>query len=194
MLETVLILGSYLLGSLSAAIIVCKLMGLPDPRLNGSNNPGATNVLRIGGKKAAFLVLLLDGLKGFLPVIIGQLLHLPQSALAMMAFAAIFGHTFPVFFGFKGGKGVATTAGAIIALSPTLTLVSGITWLVVLGLSRISSLASLVTLALTPIYALLLNLQGFIIPLFLVIILIFWRHKDNIVRLAQGTEPLVGKK
>jgi glycerol-3-phosphate acyltransferase PlsY len=192
--DLILIIGSYLLGSLSAAIIVCKLLGLQDPRTTGSRNPGATNVLRIGGKLPALIVLFGDALKGFIPVAIGHLFHVSPVILGLIALAALLGHVFPIFFRFEGGKGVATAAGAVLALSPTLFLFGLITWLVVAVFSRISSLSALVTVTLIPMYAIMLNENSFCIPLILMVILVLWRHKENIARLANGTEPRVGKK
>ena len=194
LINSLFILGGYLLGSLSAAIIVCKLMRLPDPRATGSKNPGATNVLRIGGKLPAVLTLFGDAIKGFIPVAVGEIFGLPPVILACIALAAFLGHVFPIFFRFDGGKGVATAAGAIAALSPPLILISLITWLVIMLFSKTSSLSALVTATLAPLNLFLLGDTAFIIPITVMILIILWRHKENIIRLRLGTEPQVGKK
>ena len=129
------LLGAYLIGSLSSAVMLCKVSGLPDPRTQGSGNPGATNVLRMGSKKLAALVLLIDVLKGVIPVLIGRMLGFDIDILALIAFFAFLGHLYPVFFQFKGGKGVATALGAFLALSPALAGAALLTWIVVLPLA-----------------------------------------------------------
>src|SRR3990167_7024040 len=143
---------AYLFGSISSAIIVCKIMGLPDPRTEGSRNPGATNVLRIGGKKAAAITLIGDMLKGFLPVFIAAIIGLDSIGLALVAFAAFSGHLFPIFFRFEGGKGVATALGCLIALSWPAALCWFATWIIVAYWFRYSSLSSLAASALAPIF------------------------------------------
>jgi glycerol-3-phosphate acyltransferase PlsY len=187
--STALILAAYLMGSLSTAIIVCRIMGLPDPRTQGSNNPGATNVLRIGGKKAAAITLAGDAVKGLIPVLIGQSLNLPIEHLAMVALAAFFGHLLPVFFGFKGGKGVATAFGGLVALSWPVGIALLFTWIGMAYLSKISSLSALVAAALAPIYFYLWtgNIVLVVVSLLIAIIL-FWRHRSNIHQLIQGSE------
>ena len=176
------ILG-YLFGSISCAIIVAKLMGLDDPRTGGSGNPGATNVLRLGGKKAAIITLLGDVLKGLLPVIIAKALTDNPTVLALTAFAAFLGHLYPLFFGFKGGKGVATGIGAIIGLSPATAALLLLSWLVVALVTRYSSLAALVASALAPVYAWWLGLPTpIVLAILLIAAMLFWRHRENISR------------
>lgn len=180
---------AYLFGSISAAIIVCKVMGLPDPRTQGSNNPGATNVLRIGGKKAAAVTLFGDMLKGFLPVLIAVLLNSDELTLALVAMAAFLGHLYPIFFGFKGGKGVATAIGVILGLSWPVALAMILTWLLVAYGLKISSMSALVAAALAPFYFWwLTGSDVFIIMSVLLSTLLIWRHRSNIRRLLDGTE------
>ncbi len=180
---------AYLFGSISAAIITCKAMGLPDPRTLGSNNPGATNVQRIGGKKAAAITLFGDMLKGFIPVLIAVLLNSDELTLALVAAAAFLGHLYPVFFGFKGGKGVATAFGVILGISWPVALAMLLTWLIIAYGLKISSLSALVTAAAAPFYfwwltgSTILILMGSFISLMLI-----WRHRTNIKRLLEGEE------
>jgi len=188
-LTIILTLTAYLFGSISAAIIVCKILGLPDPRTQGSNNPGATNVLRIGGKKAAAITLAADMLKGFLPVLLAVLLNSDELTLALVAFAAFLGHLYPLFFGFKGGKGVATALGVILGLSWPVALAMMLTWLAVAYGLKVSSMAALVAAALAPFYFWwLTGSEVFIIMSVLLSILLIWRHRSNIQRLIDGTE------
>lgn len=188
-LTTVLILSAYLIGSISAAIIVCKIMGLPDPRTLGSNNPGATNVLRIGGKKAAAITLFGDMLKGFLPVMAAVLLKSDELTLALTAMAAFLGHLYPIFFSFKGGKGVATALGVILALSWPVAAAMMLTWIAVAYGLKISSMAALVAAALSPLYFWWLTGSDVFISLSIILsILLIWRHRSNIKRLLDGTE------
>lgn len=194
MLETyalpiALLVIAYLFGSLNSAIVLCKLAGLPDPRTQGSGNPGATNVLRFGGKKLAATVLFFDVLKGVLPVLAAHLLTLDMAWVAATAFAAFVGHLFPLFFQFKGGKGVATALGGFIALSPVLAGAGLLTWLIVFGISRISSLSALTAAALAPVYSLWLidSVPARWIILLIAIFLIA-RHHTNIRRLISGDE------
>lgn len=188
----ILIIFAYLIGSISAAIIVCKLLNLPDPRTQGSNNPGATNVLRIGGKKAAAIVLLGDGLKGFIPVAIGHYLSLDLSALAWIALAAFLGHVYPIFFGFKGGKGVATFIGALLGLNVLVGLAFVTTWLFVAKVLKISSLSALIATLLAPLYCYLLtsNLEASYI-IALIGVWIFFTHRSNIKRMISGEEDTI---
>lgn len=194
MLETyalplMVVIGAYFIGSLSSAIILCKLAGLPDPRSQGSGNPGATNVLRFGGKKLAATVLLLDVVKGILPVLIGVLLGFDTNWLAAIAFAAFIGHLYPVFFQFKGGKGVATAIGGLLVVSPLLAGSILLTWLVVFLIGRISSLSAIMAAALTPLYSLWLidsTPARWIILVMAVMLLV--RHHTNIKRLLEGEE------
>lgn len=185
----------YLAGSLASAIIICRLMGLPDPRQGGSGNPGATNVLRLGGKKAAALTLAGDILKGVLPVALAHALDVPPWSVALTAVAAFLGHLYPLFFRFQGGKGVATAFGATAALSWPVALACGLTWLMVAVVSRYSSLASLLAVALSPAFAMVLTANTDNAVAFGVIALfVFWRHRQNIARLRAGTEGRIGQK
>ncbi|MEM7207618.1 MAG: glycerol-3-phosphate 1-O-acyltransferase PlsY [Pseudomonadota bacterium] len=185
----------YVLGSLSAAIITCKLMGLPDPRTTGSNNPGTTNVLRSGGKKAAAITLLGDLLKGVIAVIVVGFVDGNPTAMALAGFGAFLGHLYPVFFRFQGGKGVATALGALLALSWISGLLAIATWLAMSLCFRISSLAALTTFALAPLYLWMRGVDVFTIGVFvLVAMLLAWRHRNNIKNLMAGTEPKIGEK
>src|SRR5690554_1117239 len=187
------VLGAYLIGSLSSAVILCKIAGLPDPRTQGSGNPGATNVLRMGSKRLAALVLLLDVLKGVIPVLIGHLLGFDMTVLAFVALFAFLGHLYPVFFQFRGGKGVATALGAFLALSPVLAVAGLLTWLLVFVVSRISSLSAITATALIPVYAYWLIDSTFSRWIILLIaLLLLWRHRANIRRLIAGEEPKSG--
>jgi glycerol-3-phosphate acyltransferase PlsY len=189
MLDLLLILFGYLLGSLSSAIIVCKLMGLPDPRTEGSNNPGATNVLRIGGKKAAAVTLLGDSLKGFLPVLIANLLQVAPLTLAAVGLAAFLGHLYPLFFRFQGGKGVATALGVQFGLGWQIGGSIALIWLVVAKLFNLSSLAALVCMALAPLVVWFFWPEPELIVMqVLVTLLLFWRHRENIQRIISGEE------
>ncbi len=197
LLNLLLPLMAYLFGSISSAIIVSKLMGLDDPRTQGSGNPGATNVLRLGGKKAAIITLAGDVLKGLLPVIIAKSLTSSPTILALTAIAAFLGHLYPVFFGFKGGKGVATAIGAIIGLSASVAGLLTLTWLVIAVVTRYSSLAALIASALAPVYAWWLGMPMAIIwAILLIAAMLFWRHRENISRLLSGNESKInlGKK
>ncbi len=180
---------AYLLGSLSAAIIVCRLMGLPDPRSQGSKNPGATNVLRYGGKKAAAITLLGDALKGFIPVTIAlQILQEPNQ-LAMVAIAAFLGHLYPIFFGFKGGKGVATAFGVFVGLSWIVGLALLATWATMAFAFKISSLSAIIAAVLSPIFFWLIEGHpGWIIMSIVVSLILLWRHRSNIKNLISGDE------
>jgi glycerol-3-phosphate acyltransferase PlsY len=187
-----LIICAYLVGSISAAIIVCKILNLPDPRTQGSNNPGATNVLRIGGKKAAAVVLVGDGLKGALPVLVAQYLGINLFEMTLVAMAAFLGHVYPIFFGFKGGKGVATFIGALLALNYLVGLSFALTWLFVAKVLKISSLSALVATLLTPLYFYLLTSDlnaTYVIGV--ICIWIFYTHKSNIQRILSGEESSI---
>jgi len=189
MLSTVMIFSAYLMGSLSAAIITCRLMGLPDPRTQGSNNPGATNVLRTGGKKAAAITLLGDAIKGVIPVLVAQWMAVSPHILALVALAAFLGHLYPVFFGFRGGKGVATAFGVLIAIAWPVGLALLGTWLLSAKLFKISSLSALIAAGLSPFYMWLLTPQPeFIILASVISIMLIWRHRSNIKELIAGTE------
>jgi acyl phosphate:glycerol-3-phosphate acyltransferase len=197
-------LAAYLIGSLSFAVLVSRLMGLSDPRTYGSNNPGATNVLRSGNKSAAILTLLLDALKGWWPVVAakwwGDAWGLGDGTVALVGLAAFLGHLYPVFFGFKGGKGVATAAGVILAFNPWLGLASLATWLIMAVFFRYSSLASIVTAVFAPFFFLLGRGSVWEAPTPLVLslalmgLLLVWRHAENINRLIAGKESKLGSK
>jgi len=187
------LLGAYLIGSLSSAVILCKVAGLPDPRTQGSGNPGATNVLRMGSKKLAGLVLLIDVLKGVIPVLIGRFIGFDIDILTLIAFFAFLGHLYPVFFQFKGGKGVATALGAFLALSPLLAGAALLTWILIFVISRISSLSAIAAAALAPVYGLWLINSAFARGVILLIaLLLLWRHRSNIQRLLAGEEKKSG--
>lgn len=185
----------YLFGSVSAAIITCKLMGLPDPRSTGSKNPGATNVLRIGNKKAAGVTLLGDMLKGLLPTIIAISLDANPVVIALTAMGAFLGHLYPVFFGFNGGKGVATAIGATFGLSLVSGLLVATTWLAMSLVFRISSLAALIAFAAAPVFLWLTEgLLAYSAAMSFIALLLFWRHRENIQRIIDRTEPKIGAK
>lgn len=182
---------AYLLGSINSAIIICKIFGLPDPRAQGSGNPGATNVLRVGGKGPAILTLVGDLLKGLIAVILARLLGVHGVWLACITLIVVLGHIFPLFFGFKGGKGVATAFGALLGLAPAMAIVTGITWLVVIVFSRYSSLAALIATVLAPVYILLFADFNYFVPVVVMCMVLIWRHWDNIQRLREGKESKV---
>lgn len=186
-------LVAYLFGSLSSAIIISRVCRLPDPRQAGSGNPGTTNVLRLAGKKIAAWVLLGDFLKGLIPVLLAKLIHLPEIFLGWIALAAVIGHIFPVFFQFKGGKGVATSAGVLFALYWPLGLLVLLTWISTAVIFRYSSLAALLANLLAPLFAWSFNQQELLWPLFVMMLIIFWRHSENIQRLWRGTETKIGQ-
>jgi glycerol-3-phosphate acyltransferase PlsY len=201
---TVVVLA-YLLGSLSFAVIVSKFMGLSDPRSYGSKNPGATNVLRSGNKKAAVLTLLFDAVKGWVPV--AGILHygadygLAEGVAAAAGLAAFLGHLYPIFFKFQGGKGVATALGVLMGVSPLLGLAVAITWLGIAGYFRYSSLAALLAAVLAPVYYAMSadgpfwSFNGAVFGMLCVMgILLVWRHRDNVNRLLAGTETKLGAK
>jgi len=181
---------SYLIGSISSAIIVSQIMGLPDPRKDGSNNPGATNVLRLGGKTAAAIVLIFDVLKSLLPVLAGHLLELNPASLALVGMAAVLGHVFPLYYRFAGGKGVATALGCYFGLYWLLGLISIAIWLICLLVFRFSSLSSLIMVSFAPVVgAITLGSSMILLPFILIAFLIAYKHKENILRLRAGTEP-----
>lgn len=198
-LPLVATLLAYLIGSLSFAVLVSRAMGLGDPRGYGSGNPGATNVLRSGNKGAALLTLMLDALKGFMPVwavaAFGEPFGLGEGTAAMVGVAAFLGHLWPVFFGFKGGKGVATAAGVLMALNPWLGLATLCTWMIMAYFFRYSSLAAIVSAAFAPFYQLLIWGSGPIaIAAGVMGLLLVWRHSANIQKLLDGTETKLGQK
>lgn len=186
---------AYLLGSVSSAILICKMAGLPDPRQNGSHNPGATNVLRLGGRWAALGVLVFDILKGMLPVWAGYYLGLSQFELGMVALGACLGHIFPIFFQFKGGKGVATALGVLLALSPATALICALIWLVMAFGFKVSSLAALVATVCAPIFAFfMMPHASWAWATVFIAALVLYRHKSNIQNLLQGKESKIGDK
>ena len=197
--------ATYLIGSVSFAVVVSRFMGLADPRSYGSNNPGATNVLRSGNKLAAVLTLLLDALKGWLPVWAvvheGAALGLGEGTVAMVALAAFVGHVWPVFFRFKGGKGVATAAGVLIGIEPFLGVATLATWLIVAYFSRYSSLAALASALFSPAYYFLGHRVAWyvdnriLLAVAVMSAVLIWRHQANIGKLMRGEEsPIGGKK
>lgn len=189
-----LILASYLLGSICTAIIVCKALGFPDPREEGSSNPGTTNVLRIAGKGPAALTLLGDVLKCVVPVLIGHQLNLSWMALGFVGLAAFIGHLFPIFFKFEGGKGVATAFGFAIALDWKLGLATVLCWIGVAAITRYSSLAALITWAIAPALAWYLIDHDLVFSFAPMSLMLIYRHKENIRKLINGTESRIGKK
>ncbi|MDH3887872.1 MAG: glycerol-3-phosphate 1-O-acyltransferase PlsY [Gammaproteobacteria bacterium] len=198
-IDYLLIPAGYLFGSISTAIIVCKLMGLPDPRTEGSGNPGATNVARLGGKKAAALTLLGDMLKGLIPVLIAHAMQAAPLILAATALAAFLGHLYPVFFGFRGGKGVATALGVIYGLDWHVGLLTTAIWLAMALLFRYSSLAALIAILLAPLGFLWLWPQPAVIAAMAIMtVMLYWRHRSNISNLLSGREGKIsfgkGKK
>ncbi len=193
------IIGAYLIGSLSFAVIVSKIFGLPDPHTYGSGNPGATNVLRSGKKAAALLTLLGDGAKGWFAVWLAQRYAaewgLTPLALAGVALAVFLGHLFPIFFKFLGGKGVATAAGILLAINPWLGLATLATWLIMAVFFRYSSLSALVASIFAPFYTWwLFGLSPYLPAVILMCALLVWRHKANITNLLAGKESKIGAK
>jgi len=191
--------GAYLIGSLSFAVIISRLMGLSDPRSYGSGNPGATNVLRSGNKAAAILTLMFDALKGYVPVLLvvlfGKPYGLEEGTQALVGLAAFLGHLWPVFFRFEGGKGVATAAGVILALNPLLGAATLLTWMIIAYFSRYSSLAAIVSAVFAPFYQMLIWGAGDIVGALVVMgLLLIWRHEANIKKLLNGTESKLGQK
>jgi glycerol-3-phosphate acyltransferase PlsY len=186
-------LFAYLLGSLSTAVIACRITGLPDPRTQGSGNPGATNVLRFGGKKLAVIVLLGDLLKGLIPVLVAQALELPPPIVGIVGLLAFAGHIFPVFFGFRGGKGVATALGGILGLSWPTGLALVAIWIAIALLFKYSSLAALCAALAAPVVT-WLNAPDYVAVVLILSLVLLWRHRGNIRNLLRGTEPKVGKK
>ena len=197
-------LAAYLIGSLSFAVIVSRAMGLSDPRSYGSGNPGATNVLRSGSKKAAIATLVLDAFKGWLPVMLvkwlGEPYGLGEGTQAMVGLAAFLGHLFPVFFGFKGGKGVATAVGVLLAFQPWLALATLLTFAIIVVFFRYVSLASMIAAVFAPVYYLMGNgiawtaSEAKTWALVAMGILLIWRHSENLRRLIAGTESKLGSK
>jgi len=190
-----LIVVAYLLGSIASAILICRLFGLSDPRVGGSGNPGATNVMRLHGKKAAILTLAGDVLKGVVPVLLAKALDSSELIIALCGLAAFFGHLFPVFFKFKGGKGVATLIGVLFATHWMLGLAYIVTWGISALLFRYSSLSALIAAALTPLYSwFILQNTAFVISHVVMVTILIWRHRSNINNLIAGTENKIGQK
>jgi glycerol-3-phosphate acyltransferase PlsY len=192
LLSFVLIIGGYLIGSVCSAVIVCRLFDLPDPTAEGSKNPGATNVLRLAGKKYAIMVLVSDMLKGTLPVLFAKLIGVPLTSLGMIALAAVIGHIYPLYFGFKGGKGVATALGGFLGLNVFFGLFILALWVLVAKQYKYSSLASIVSLCAAPLVApFFMHGRMIILPLFLISGLVIYQHQENIKRLRDKTESKI---
>lgn len=190
----ILMIGvAYLCGSLSSAIIVCRLFGLPDPRTSGSNNPGATNVYRLGGRIPAVLVLIADILKGTIPVYTSYFLDFSPLFLGMVAIAACLGHIFPLYFGFTGGKAVATAFGAMLPIGLDLAGMLIATWILVVFVSGYSSLGAILAVALAPLFTWFIK-PIYTFPVAMLSILIIFRHRENIQRLLSGKEGKVWAK
>lgn len=195
MIELLFVLGAYLLGSVSFGIVVSRAMGLPDPSTYGSGNPGATNVLRTGKKSAALLTLMGDAAKGWLAVWLALHFGLSPLWVAIVGAAVFLGHLYPVYYQFKGGKGVATALGVLLALSPWLGLAVMLVWVLVFAVWRYSSLAALVAAALAPLYAFWqFGAEPRALLVVLMAALLIWRHKSNIKKLLAGEESGFGKK
>lgn len=189
----IIIIAAYLMGSLSSAVIYCKIFNLPDPRTQGSGNPGTTNVLRMAGKWAALAVLIGDVAKGAIPVLLAKLFDLGPWMIGLTACAALLGHLFPIFFRFQGGKGVATAAGICLALSWPFGLAVIAVWIFVVAITRTSSLGALAASGAAPILAyLLIDWQIAVLTIF-ISLLVIWKHQSNIKRLREGTEPKIGE-
>lgn len=185
---------AYLLGSVSSAIVIARLSGLQDPRQVGSGNPGATNILRYGGKKAAILTLLGDVLKGVIPVLTARALSADANVLALTLLAAFLGHVFPVFHGFKGGKGVATAFGALVAMNGWVGLLLIGSWLVMAVITRYSSLSAITVSVLAPFYVWWLAREPALIAAAVAMsLMLLWRHRSNIQKLLAGTETKIGR-
>jgi glycerol-3-phosphate acyltransferase PlsY len=189
----IMMLAAYLCGSISSAVLVSKLFRLPDPRLHGSGNPGATNVLRLGGKLPAVLVLVFDILKGTIPVWGSYFLQIEPLYLGLIAICACLGHIFPLFFGFKGGKAVATAFGAMMPIGLDLAGLLIASWLIIVALTGYSSLAAILTVSLAPVFTWFIK-PLYTVPVLMLSVLIILRHRENIVRLYKGKESKVWDK
>lgn len=186
---------AYLLGSICSAVLVSRLFDLPDPRTEGSKNPGATNVLRLAGKKYAAMVLFVDLLKGLLPVLVAKYFDVSLLLLSWTCFAAVLGHIYPIYFHFKGGKGVATTLGVMFGLHFILGAAAIGTWLMIASFTRYSSLASIITVILAPLYVLAMTHHFEVFPaLFFITLLVLYQHRENINRLIEGKENKISLK
>ena len=195
LVPVVWIVAAYLLGSIAFGILISKLYGLPDPRTVGSGNIGATNVARSGKKLAAVLTLLGDAFKGWFPVWLALQSGMLMWVVSATALAVFFGHLYPIYHGFKGGKGVATALGVMLAISPLLGLATLVTWVLVFAISRYSSLGAIVAAALAPVFAwLLLPYKDYVITVLIMSVFLIWRHRSNIQKLLAGTESGFGKK
>lgn len=193
MMITAAFIAAYLLGSLSSAIIVCKVARQPDPRTEGSKNPGASNVLRVAGKFYAALTLVGDMLKGFISVFIGMILGAHGIVLGLIAFTAVLGHMYPCYFRFKGGKGVATAIGCYIALNIPMGFSVCLIWIAVMFFYRYASLSSLIACCLAPFMILIVH-PSYVLGLGFIALMIVWRHRENIERLRNGTESKLTPK
>lgn len=188
---------AYLLGSLNSAVLITKFLKLPDPRTSGSGNAGATNILRTVGKNQALMVLLGDALKGIVAILLARMFGVQGFILGLVALTVVAGHIFPVFFKFKGGKGVATMMGATLMLAPWVGLFAIVVWVIIAFLLRYASLASIVAAVCTPLFMFVFGNHQYAFPLLLVAALVIWRHEENIKRLRSGTETKInlgGKK
>ena len=189
LIPIVWIVAAYLIGSISFGIIFSKLFGLPDPRTVGSGNIGATNIARSGKKLPAILTLLGDALKGWLPVWVALQSNMLMWVVAAIGLAVFLGHLYPIYHRFKGGKGVATALGVMLAVSPMLGLACLLTWALVFAISRLSSLSAIVAAALSPVFAwLLLPYKNYVLMVLVMAVMLVWRHKSNIQKLLAGTE------
>ena len=202
-LQILYILGAYLLGSINSAIIISKVLSLPDPRSLGSGNPGATNVLRTGNKIAAFITLVGDLLKGFIPVLLVELFTANTVLVAATGVAALLGHMYPIYYQFKGGKGVATTLGVLLGFDWYLAVIWALLWLLVAWLFRFSSLAALVATLITLVtsYFTMTDWSGYrdnnifiVVAITVITVFVFWRHRENITNLLSGDESRIGQK
>ena len=195
LIPLVWIIAAYLIGSISFGILVSKAFALPDPRTVGSGNPGATNVLRSGKKLPAILTLLGDALKGWLPVWLALQTDMLMWVVAWVGLAVFFGHLYPIYHKFKGGKGVATALGVMLAVSGWLALACLVAWVIVFAISRISSLSAIVAAALSPLFAwFLLPYKDYVLMVLVMAVMLVWRHKSNIQKLLAGTEGGFKKK
>lgn len=185
----------YLIGSISSSILIARLLNLPDPRGLGSGNPGATNMLRTGSKKAAVFTLVGDLLKSLIPLLIARYFGFELFALCLMGLAAIIGHMYPIYYQFRGGKGVATTVGVLLAINWQLALSWGVIWLITAMVTRFSSLAAIVATISLPVVAYFLNLPTYLLlTTVAIVVLVIWRHQSNIRNLLSGKEDKIGAK